>query len=108
MFISELQELDSSHFDLTSLRTGVMAGALSDRNMKRVVSEMHCPEMVVGYGQTESTPIITMSRVDDDVEVRCTTVGCPLPETEVRIASSITGETFPSASRANCWLGGTW
>ena len=96
MFISELQELDSSHYDLTSLRTGVMAGAPCPIEiMKRVVSEMHCPEMVVGYGQTESTPIITMSRVDDDVEVRCTTVGCALPETEVRIASSITGETLP-------------
>jgi fatty-acyl-CoA synthase len=96
MFISALQELDSSHFDLASLRTGVMAGAPCPIEiMKRVVSEMHCPEMVVGYGQTESTPIITMSRVDDDVDVRCTTVGCALPETEVRIASSITGQTLP-------------
>jgi fatty-acyl-CoA synthase len=63
--------------------------------MKRVVREMHCPEMVVGYGQTESTPIITMSQVDDTVETRCTTIGCPLPETEVRIASPTTGETLP-------------
>ncbi|HYZ85754.1 MAG TPA: AMP-binding protein [Bryobacteraceae bacterium] len=96
MFISELQELESSRFDLASLRTGVMAGAPCPIEvMKRVVADMHCPEMVVGYGQTESTPIITMSRVDDDVEVRCTTVGCPLPETEVRIASPTTGETLP-------------
>ena len=51
--------------------------------------------MLVGYGQTEATPIITMSRVNDDVEVRCTTVGCALPETEVRIASPVTGETLP-------------
>ena len=51
----ELQELESSHFDLTSLRTGVMAGAPCPIEiMKRVVSEMHCPEMVVGYGQTET------------------------------------------------------
>jgi fatty-acyl-CoA synthase len=56
--------------------------------MKRVVDDMHCPQMLVGYGQTESTPIITMSRVDDTVDTRCTTVGCPLPETEVRIASA--------------------
>ncbi len=96
MFISELQELESSPFDLTCLRTGVMAGAPCPVEiMKRVVSEMHCPEMLVGYGQTEATPIITMSRVNDDVEVRCTTVGCALPETEVRIASPITGETLP-------------
>jgi fatty-acyl-CoA synthase len=96
MFIAELQELESSHFNLESLRTGVMAGAPCPIEiMKRVVSEMHCPQMLVGYGQTESTPIITMSRVDDDVEVRCTTVGCALPETEVRIASPVTGETLP-------------
>jgi fatty-acyl-CoA synthase len=96
MFISELQELEASGFELTSLRTGVMAGAPCPIEvMKRVVSEMHCPEMVVGYGQTESTPIITMSRVDDEVEVRCTTVGCALPETEVRIASPVTGQTVP-------------
>jgi fatty-acyl-CoA synthase len=49
--------------------------------------------MLVGYGQTESTPIITMSHVDDSVETRCSTVGCPLPETEVRIASA-DGETL--------------
>jgi fatty-acyl-CoA synthase len=100
MFISELQELASSHFDLTSLRTGVMAGAPCPIEvMKRVVSEMHCPEIVVGYGQTESTPIITMSRVEDDVELRCTTVGCALPETEVRIASPVTGQTLPVAEQ---------
>ena len=96
MFIAELQECEGADFDLTSLRTGVMAGAPCPIEvMKRVVSVMHCPEMVVGYGQTEATPIITMSRVDDDVEVRCTTIGCALPETEVRIAHSATGETLP-------------
>jgi fatty-acyl-CoA synthase len=63
--------------------------------MKRVVSEMHCAEMVVAYGQTESAPVITMSRVNDTVETRCTTVGCALPETEVRIASPETGVTAP-------------
>lgn len=96
MFIAELQECEVSRFDLTSLRTGMMAGAPCPVEvMKRVVSEIHCPEMLVGYGQTESTPVITMSRVDDDVELRCTTIGCALPETEVRIASPLTGETMP-------------
>jgi fatty-acyl-CoA synthase len=66
--------------------------------MKRVVCDMHCPQMLVGYGQTESTPIITMSRVEDSVETRCTTVGCPLPETEVRIASPA-GETVPAGQQ---------
>jgi fatty-acyl-CoA synthase len=56
---------------------------------------MHCPELVVCYGQTESAPVITMSRVDDSVETRCTTVGSALPETEVRIVSPDSGETVP-------------
>jgi fatty-acyl-CoA synthase len=96
MFIAELSAPELPHVDLRSLRTGVMAGAPCPIEvMKRVVREMHCPEMVVAYGQTESTPVITMSHVDDTVETRCTTVGCALPETEVRIASPTTGETMP-------------
>jgi len=96
MFIAELQHPDFAQFDLGSLRTGVMAGAPCPIEvMKRVVGDMHCPELVVAYGQTESSPVITMSRADDSVETRCTTVGCALPETEVRIASTATGETVP-------------
>jgi fatty-acyl-CoA synthase len=52
---------------------------------------MYCPQMLVVYGQTEASPGITSSRVEDDLETRCTTVGCPLPETEVRIVGP-TGE----------------
>jgi len=96
MFIAELQHAEFAQFDLTSLRTGVMAGAPCPIEvMKRVVADMHCPELVVAYGQTESSPVITMSRADDSVETRCTTVGGALPETEVRIASTATGETLP-------------
>lgn len=88
MFIAQLNCPEFSRFRLSSLRTGVMAGAPCPVEiMRRVVEEMHCAQMLVGYGLTESTPIITMSHVDDSVETRCTTVGCPLPETEVRIAS---------------------
>jgi fatty-acyl-CoA synthase len=100
MFIAELQELERSPFDLSSLRTGMMAGAPCPIEvMKRVVSDMHCPELVVGYGQTESSPIITMSRADDNVEIRCTTIGCPVPETEVRIVSVENGETVPAGQQ---------
>jgi fatty-acyl-CoA synthase len=96
MFIAELQQPEFSTIDFTCLRTGIMAGAPCPVEvMKRVVSSMHCPEMVVAYGQTESAPVITMSRVDDSVDTRCTTVGCALPETEVRIASLETGEPLP-------------
>jgi len=100
MFIAELQHPEFPRRDRTSLRTGVMAGAPCPIEvMRRVVSEMHCPELVVCYGQTESAPVITMSRVDDSVETRCTTVGSPLPETEVRIASPETAETLPAGEQ---------
>jgi fatty-acyl-CoA synthase len=96
MFIAELNRPDFSRFRLRSLRTGIMAGSPCPIEiMKRVVDDMHCTQMLVAYGQTESTPVITMSHVDDTVETRCTTVGCPLPATEVRIASPA-GETVPA------------
>src|SRR6476620_295307 len=66
--------------------------------MRRVIDAMHCRHMVVVYGQTEASPGITSSHVDDDVETRCTTVGCALPETEVRIVSP-TGETLPAGEQ---------
>jgi len=99
MFIAELQHPEFARFQLKSLRTGVMAGAPCPVEiMRRVVEQMHCSQMLVAYGQTESSPGITCSHADDDVETRCTTVGCPLPETEVRIASP-TGETLPTGER---------
>jgi fatty-acyl-CoA synthase len=99
MFIAELQHPEFPRFQLKSLRTGVMAGAPCPVEiMRRVIEQMHCSQMLVAYGQTESSPGITCSRVDDDVETRCTTIGCPLPETEVRIASP-TGETLPVGER---------
>lgn len=99
MFIAELQHPEFAKWDLTSLRTGVMAGAPCPIEvMRRVVADMHCAEMVVAYGQTESSPVITMSRVDDAVEIRCTTVGAAMPETEVRIASEM-GETVDAGTQ---------
>ena len=63
--------------------------------MKRVVGEMHCPQLTIGYGQTESTPLVTMSELDDPVEVRVTTVGKGLPCTEMKIVSLLDGTTLP-------------
>ena len=96
MFIAELEHPDFASFDLTSLSKGVMAGSPCPIEiMRRVVNEMHCGEMTIIYGQTESSPAITMSRVDDPLELRVTTVGCALPNTEVKIVSPQTGETLP-------------
>jgi fatty-acyl-CoA synthase len=61
--------------------------------MKRVMCEMHCPELTIGYGQTESTPVVTMSGHNDPVEIRVSTVGKALPCTEMKIVSLLDGRT---------------
>jgi fatty-acyl-CoA synthase len=96
MFIAELNHPDFANFDLTSLRTGVMAGSACPIELMRHVAErMHCPEMTIAYGQTESSPVITMSQVDDPLETRVTTIGAALTNTEVKIVHSETGATLP-------------
>lgn len=97
MFIAELAHPEFARFDLTSLRTGVMAGAPCPIEvMRRVVDEMHCPQITICYGQTESSPVSTMSSIDDPLELRCTTVGRAMPATEVKIVDPRTGETLPA------------
>lgn len=88
MFIAQLQHPEFSRFDFSSLRTGIMAGAPCPIEiMKRVVSDMHCPQMTIVYGQTESSPVITMAYVDDPMEHRVSTVGTACPATEIKIAA---------------------
>src|SRR5262245_55907865 len=90
MFISQLEHPKFSSVDLKSLRTGVMAGAPCPTEiMKRVVGEMHCPEMTIMYGQTEASPVITMSMAGDSLERRVSTVGCACANTEVKIVSTV-------------------
>jgi fatty-acyl-CoA synthase len=96
MFIAELRHPEFLRFDLTSLRTGVMAGAPCPIEVMRQVNrDMHCRELTIGYGLTETAPVITMSEVDDDLERRVSTVGKVLPATEIKVASVETGETVP-------------
>jgi len=96
MFIAELEHPEFARFDLGSLRAGIMAGAPCPIEvMRRVVDQMHCSEMVIAYGQTESSPIITMSAPDDPLDVRVSTIGKPIAETEVKIVSTVSGETVP-------------
>ena len=96
MFIAELVHPDFAQFDLTSLRTGVMAGSPCPIEVMRQVSErMHCREMTIAYGQTESSPVITMSQVDDPMELRVTTIGAALTNTEVQIVNPETAERLP-------------
>ncbi len=96
MFIAELGHPEFSRFDLTSLRTGVMAGAPCPIEiMKQVVERMHIPELTIIYGQTESSPGITMSSANDPLELRVTTVGKVLPNTEVQIVDPETRARVP-------------
>jgi fatty-acyl-CoA synthase len=88
MFIAELDHPDFCKYDMSTLRSGIMAGAPCPVEvMKRVVSEMNCSGMSVAYGQTESSPAITMSAADDSLEHRVSTIGRALPETEVKVVA---------------------
>jgi fatty-acyl-CoA synthase len=92
MFIAELECPDFARYDLTSLRTGVMAGALCpEALMRRVMTDMHIPEITIAYGMTESSPCITMTPRDASIAHRSQTVGVVLPELEVKIVDPATG-----------------
>jgi len=96
MFIAELDHPEFSRFDLSTLRTGIMAGSPCPIEvMKRVVQLMHLTQMTIAYGLTEASPVITQTTVDDPLELRVTTVGKPLPHTEVKIVDLLTGEIVP-------------
>ena len=96
MFIAELEHPDFKRFDLSSLRAAVMGGALCPIElMKRVLSDMHCREVAIIYGQTEASPIITMSPPGDPVESRVSTVGCAFPNVEVKVVRPGTNEAIP-------------
>jgi fatty-acyl-CoA synthase len=96
MFIAELEHPDFKNFDLTTLRTGIMAGSNCPIEvMKKVNSDMHASEITIAYGQTESSPVITQTRTDDALELRVATVGRSLPDVETKIVDIETNETLP-------------
>ena len=93
MFIAELEQLDYHNLDMSSLRTGIMAGALCPEPlMRKVMERMHLTELAIAYGLTEASPGITLTPRDDSIELRTQTVGIPLPEVEVKIVDPATGE----------------
>ncbi len=93
MFLAEMDHPDFSKFDLSSLRTGVMAGALCPEVlMRRAIEEMNLREITIIYGLTEASPGITQTLRDDTIEHRTQTVGKVLPEMEVRIVDPATGK----------------
>jgi fatty-acyl-CoA synthase len=99
MFIAELDHPDFRKYDLTSLRTGIMAGSPCPIEvMKRVVSEMHMREVTIAYGMTETSPVSFQSSTDDPLERRVTTVGRVLPHLEVKIVDH-DGSVLPVGER---------
>ena len=96
MFIAELGLADFAGYDLSSLRTGIMAGSPCPVEvMKRVVSEMHMTEVTICYGMTETSPVSTQTSADDDMERRVSTVGRVHPHLEVKITDPETGLVVP-------------
>jgi len=97
MFIAELDHPKFAKFDLRTLRTGIMSGAPCPIEiMKRVVQQMYCSELTIAYGQTEASPVITQTTPDDPIELRVTSVGKPLPHTEVKIIDRTSGRIVPA------------
>jgi fatty-acyl-CoA synthase len=94
MFIAELDHPDFGRFDLTTLRTGIMAGSTCPVEvMKQVVSRMHMDEVTICYGMTETSPVSTQTSQSDTLELRVSTVGRVHPHVEIKIVDSDTGQT---------------
>jgi fatty-acyl-CoA synthase len=96
MFISELEHPDFERYDLSSLRTGIMAGTTCPIEvMSKVMDRMHMPDVGVAYGMTETSPVSFQSALSDPVERRVSTVGRVQPHLEVKIVDATTGLTVP-------------
>jgi fatty-acyl-CoA synthase len=96
MFIAELADPEFVRYDLSSLRTGVMAGSPCPVEvMKRVINEMGMAEVTICYGMTETSPVSTQTRPDDDLERRVATVGTVHPHLEVKVVDPATGLVVP-------------
>ena len=99
MFIAQLEHPRFAEFDLTSLRTGIMAGAPCPIEvMKRVINEMHASEVCIAYGMTETAPVSFLTRPEDTFDRRVSTVGTVLPHVEAKIIDPATGLTAPLAT----------
>lgn len=93
MFIAELEQLEAQPFNLSTLRTGVMAGSLCPEPlMRKVIDRMNMREVTIAYGLTEASPGITMTPRFDSIELRTQTVGTVLPEVEIKIVDPVTGQ----------------
>ncbi len=107
MFVGVLNHPDRDKFQTSSLRTGIMSGSPCPLPlMKQVIDVMGAREMTIGYGQTEASPIITLTSVDDPIEVRVGTVGRPIPGIDVRLVDPISHAEMPPGEAGELCLRG--
>ena len=96
MFIAELALEDFDSYDLSTLRTGIMAGSpCPEATMRQVIDRMNMDEVSICYGMTETSPVSTQTRADDSLDRRVSTVGRVGPHLEIKIIDPSTGETLP-------------
>jgi fatty-acyl-CoA synthase len=96
MFIAELAHPEFGHFDLSTLRTGIMAGSPCPVEvMKQTIERMHMDQVTICYGMTETSPVSTQTGPDDSIDKRVGTVGRAHPHVEIRIADPATNDTVP-------------
>ena len=107
MFLAELEHPEFARFDTSSLRTGIMAGALCPEPlMRRVIDQMNMRELTIVYGLTETSPGLTQTPRDADLVERTQTVGRIMPEVEVRIVDPATGADVPPGADGELWARG--
>ena len=114
MFIAQLDHPDFAQFDLTSLRTGMMAGAPCPIEvMRRCIRDMHLTEMTIGYGMTETSPVSTQTKIGDPLEKQTGSVGRAHPHVEIKIVDTegrivLRGQSGELCTRGYCVMLGYW
>ncbi len=99
VFISLLEQKSFNTFDLTSLRTGIMAGSPCPiKTMAEVIERMHAEEITICYGLTETSPVLTQTTAGDSLVKRTETVGKPMPGVEIKVVDPESGEPLPDGS----------
>ena len=107
MFVAELDHPDRDALDVSSLRTGIMAGSPCPLPlMEAVTNVLGAEQITIGYGQTEASPIITMTSADDPIDVRVGTVGRPIPGFEVRLVDPATRRDVAEGEAGELWARG--
>jgi fatty-acyl-CoA synthase len=107
MFKLELEQLEKGNYDVSSLRTGTIAGAACPADLvKKLVDVMHMSEVITSYGQTEASPCITSTRCDDPLEWKAMTSGRPIPGVEVKIVDPETGMEVPQGKQGEIYARG--